>query len=218
MNTADNMPRRLTAGAISHGVTRRIGPVRTTAEPTADELDHRLGFDLGYRDGLATATAEAETAAIEARMAWEAAAQGQLDAALVELDTVRSACREAARALGEAHDGDRTWATMLATEVAYAAVVRLLGERAADRPLLGEYCAHLVATTGHDAAALYVAPAVLDEVRAHVTSVPVRPDAALECSGCRLEGERGQLRAGLRERLDGLRDALLGTLDNGPTV
>lgn len=215
MTAANDMPRRLAAGSVSQGSLRRIGGGASVAEPSADELDHRLGFDLGYRDGLSRATAEAETAAIEARVAWEAAAQARHEAVLAELVAARDACHAAATAFEDARDEDRSWAAALATEIAYAAVVRLLGARHADKRLMAEYGAQLVAIVGRDATTLRVAPDVLDDVRTCVTTIPVEADASLEPGGCMLEGSRGQWRAGLRERLDLLRDGLLVALDDG---
>jgi hypothetical protein len=63
----ERAPHRLDAASVNRGTTRRLA-ASPNVGGSADELDHRLGFDLGYRDGLARATAEAETAAIEARV------------------------------------------------------------------------------------------------------------------------------------------------------
>lgn len=218
MSAQDNMPRRLAAASVSHGMARRIGASVPPVEVSADEMDHRLGFDLGYRDGLSRATAEAETAAIEARVAWEASARAEVDAVIEELDAARKACAAAAHALGSAHDDERAWATTIATEIAFAAVVRLLGARHAERALVGDYCAQLIASAGRDVATLRVTPEAVDEVAAHVTTVPVIADPTLEPYGCVIEGNRGQWRAGLRERLDLLRDGLLAALDGESPV
>lgn len=180
--------------------------------PAAQELDHELGFDLGYRDGLARATAEVETAAIEARLAWEAQAQARQDEAMAALERARLACDAAAEAMAGACADEREWATGIAVEIAYAGIVRLLGQRHADSELLGAFCAAASREVAERPLRLRVAPCDFDSVVAHAGAATVEADDRLAPGSCELDTPRGRLVAGVAERLTLLRDALLDSL------
>ena len=215
MNMDDEQSaRRVEANVVSRGVARRL-TASSGAGISADELDHRLGFDLGYRDGLARATAEAETAAIEARVNWEAQAQVQLDTALAELTTARERLTVAADALNVACLDERDWAVGLAVEIAYAAVARLLGERHAQNDLIGALCARVVQDIPERPLRLRVSPDDVEAVSAHVRGMSVDGDERLSRGACVLETPRGRVVAGLAERLSVLRDTLLAVVGAG---
>ena len=202
---------RVDANVVSRGVARRLA-ASSGAGISADELDHRLGFDLGYRDGLARATAEAETAAIEARVNWEAQAQVQLDTALAELRTAQERLSVAADAMNVACLDERDWAVGLAVEVAYAAVARLLGERHAQNDLIAAHCARVVQDIPERPLRLRVSPDDVEAVSQHVNGVGVEADERLSRGECVLETPRGRVVAGLAERLSVLRDTLLAAV------
>lgn len=205
---------RLDANVVSRGVARRL-TASSSAGISADELDHRLGFDLGYRDGLARATAEAETAAIEARVNWEGQAQVQLDTALAELRTAQERLTAAADAMNVACLDERDWAVGLAVEIAYAAVARLLGERHAQNDLIAAHCARVVRDIPERPLRLRVSPDDVEAVSQHVHGVDVEADERLSRGDCVLETPRGRVVAGLAERLSVLRDTLLAAVGNG---
>lgn len=206
---------RLDAASVNRGTTRRL-VASSEASASADELDHRLGFDLGYRDGLARATAEAETAAIEARVNWETNAQAQLDAALAEVETARERLTAAADAMHVACLDEREWAVGLSVEIAYAAVARLLGERHARGELVGAMCARVVHDIPERPLRLRVSPDDFEAIAPHVHGVSVEADARLSNGACELETPRGRVVAGLAERMNLLRDTLLAAMDVTP--
>jgi flagellar biosynthesis/type III secretory pathway protein FliH len=202
---------RLDAASVNRGTARRL-VAPTEIHASADELDHRLGFDLGYRDGLARATAEAETAAIEARVNWETTAQAQLDAALADLEVARLRLTAAADAMNTARLDERDWAVGLAVEITYAAVVRLLGERHAQGELLGPMCARVVHDVPERPLCLRVAPEDLEAIAPHVNGVNIEVDARLSSGACELDTPRGRVVAGLGERMTLLRDTLVSAI------
>lgn len=206
---------RLDAASVNRGMTRRLA-ASSEAGASADELDHRLGFDLGYRDGLARATAEAETAAIEARVNWETHAQAQLDAALAERETARERLTAAADAMSVACLEEREWAVGLSVEIAYAALTRLLGERHARGELVGAMCARVVHDIPERPLRLRVSPDDLEAISPHVHGVSVEGDVRLSSGACEIETPRGRVVAGLAERMTLLRDTLLAALNGAP--
>lgn len=213
MNAFDERPaRRVGAASVSHGSARRLGVPMGEGAPTVQELDHQLGFDLGYRDGLARATADAETRAIEARTAWEAEARLQQDEALAALDHARVACLAAASAMGEACEDERAWATGVAVEIAYAAVVRLIGQRHAMRDLMGPLCEAALREVVERPLHLRVAPSDVESVSPYVTGASIAADERLSPGACELDTPRGRVVAGIAERLTLLRDTLLAGL------
>lgn len=212
--TGDGAGRRLGAAAVSRGMSRRLSAT-PEATPSPQELDHQLGFDLGYRDGLARATAEVETAAIEARVAWESAAQARMDEATAALESAQAACRAAAEAMADACADERAWATRVATELAYAAVIRFLGDRHASKELMGALCATALEDVHARPILIRIAPADYDSVAPHVGSATVEADDRLLPGACELDTPRGRVVAGVAERLTLLRDAWVASLVDG---
>lgn len=213
MSTSGDAPaRRLGAGSVSHGGVRRLSVSSERAGPSEQELDHQLGFDLGYRDGLARASVEVESAAVEARLAWETEAQARQDDALRELASAQAGCVAAAEAMAVACTDEHAWAAGAAVEIAYVAVVRLLGQRHASRDLVASLCIAAAHDVAERPVRIRVAPADLESVVPHVAGATVEADDRLAPGSCELDTPRGRVVAGVNERLTLLRDAFVAGL------
>lgn len=207
--------RRVGAASVSHGGGRRLLASPETAVPGAQDPDYQIGFDLGYRDGMAHATAEVETASIAARLAWESQAQSQHDQAMESLAAAQEACAAAAEAMAGACADEHAWATGAATEIAYTAVVRLLGQRHVTRELMASLCVAASREIPERPVRIRVAPTDFDGVVAHAGGVAVEADDRLAPGSCELDTPRGRMVAGVAERLTLLRDALVAGLSDG---
>lgn len=97
-------------------------------------------------------------------------------------------------------------------EVAYAAVVRLLGASAADRELLQAHCLSVAREFGDPPATLRVSADDLELLDIAALPLPVEPDRRLESGQCVIETGRGQFDCGLDVRLDAIRQAFLSGL------
>lgn len=206
--------RRVGAASVSRGGGRRLLASPEKAVPGAQELDHQIGFDLGYRDGMARATAEVEIASIAARFAWESQVQSQHDEAMESLAAAQEACVAAAEAMAGACVDEHGWAIGVATEIAYAAVVRLLGQRYATRELMASLCVAASREVDERPVRLRVAPADFDGVVAHANGIAVEADDRLAPGSCELDTPRGRMVAGVAERLTLLRDAFIAGLSD----
>jgi flagellar biosynthesis/type III secretory pathway protein FliH len=212
MNSSESAARRLDGASISHGPGRRLGEHAAPSHPTDTELDHQLGFDLGYRDGMARATHEATASAEEARLAWQAEAQTTLDEAIAALGRERETLQTVADAWRARLDDDRAWAETLVVQATYAAVVRFFGERHTADDLIGPLCAETLRQLPDRALRLRVSPNDVDAVRSCVGDTLVEADERLIPCACEVDTPRGRTVAGIAERMDILRDGLLHLL------
>jgi flagellar biosynthesis/type III secretory pathway protein FliH len=205
--------RRLSLGEVVQGQGRALErDGGDAAVPSADLKEYRLGFERGYTDGLQQARTEAEAAIAQARTEWERQAQAALDKAQADLLRSRERLDGVAGALAEALREDRRWAESTAVEMAYAAVLRVFGDKAVERSLVVELCAQARRETGGDVVGVRVAPADADAMHAAFPGLSVVADDSLPPGSCVLDSRRGRFDAGLEARLDHLREALLAAL------
>jgi flagellar biosynthesis/type III secretory pathway protein FliH len=135
---------------------------------------------------------------------------------LAEQDAARGRLAAAAEAMSVACLEERDWAVGLSIEIAYAAVAQLLGERHAQRELVGAMCARVVRDMPERPLRLRVAAEDIESVSPHMQGVTVEVDTRLSSGACELETPRGRVVAGLAERMTLLRDTLLAAMDAAP--
>jgi flagellar biosynthesis/type III secretory pathway protein FliH len=186
-------------------------PPEASAPDPADELRakqthifeeaRRLGYDKGISD------AEQEIA----QRVEKIAAQLQLEheAMIAKLQAGEQRFRQFVAALKDAIDRHGEAAETLAVEVAYASVIRLLGEKSADRSLMLDLCRAVIREYGHPPATLRVSEADLDLLEASQLDIPVEVDRRLAPGQCVIDTARGQFETGLDIRLAALSKALL---------
>lgn len=211
--------RRLLRHDVVQGQVRAFGAGNQealAATPVeADAEEHQLGFEQGYRDGLRQARAELEGVAAEARTEWEQQAQAALDDAQEALRAERERLVAMAEALAAALDEDLRWAESAAVEMAYAAMLHVLGDKAADRSLVAALCDQARRELGGGVVSVRVAEADAAALRDLAGGIPVVADASLPAGSCVLESRRGRFDAGLEAHLEQLRKALLAALYRG---
>jgi flagellar biosynthesis/type III secretory pathway protein FliH len=99
-----------------------------------------------------------------------------------------------------------------AAEIAYAAVVRLLGARVAERQLIADLCRAVLHDYGGPQAVLRLGEADMARLPDGVPGVTVEVDRRLGPGQCVIVTARGQFESGIDVRLERLRRALLDTL------
>lgn len=211
--------RRLSRHDVVQGQGRAFGerdPSTSLAPPVdADAEEYQLGFEQGYRDGLRQARTELEASAAQSRAEWEQQARAALDEAQNALHIERERLAVVADELSTALEEDRRWAESAAAEMAYAAMARLLGDKAADRSLVAALCGQARRELGGDVVIVRVAEADASALQVLPGGVSFVADASLPVGSCVLESRRGRFDAGLEARLEQLREALLAALYSG---
>lgn len=196
------------------GVSRSPRPSAPVQPDPAEQLrvQQKRMFDeacaQGQAEGLKDAEGEIEkrVARIESRLRVDhEAAMRKLKA---EEERLRNLFSGIAQSLSDCAIESET----MAIEVAYAAVVRLLGEKSVDRSLMTDLCRTVIKDYGHPPATLRVSDADLALVDAAALGIAVEADRRLAPGQCVVETARGQFESGLDVRLEGLRKALMASL------
>ncbi len=215
--------RRLSADRLESAEKPRLlgqGPVPAGDRPAPASPDpaeslraqQKQVLDAARQQGLAEGRrdAEAEVArqveAIAGRLRQEhAAAVGRLQAERQRFEALAASLRDAT---GE----HAATAELVALEVAVAAVVRLLGEKSADRSLMADLCRRVIHDYGHPPATLRVSEADMPLLEAIEFGIPVEADRRLASGQCVVDTVRGQFESGLDVRLEALCKSLLATV------
>lgn len=164
---------------------------------------HAEGFAKGMRE--AGEEVQARVRAAESKVEQTHAAETE------RLRAANQRMQALLLALPDAVAGLESQTHAAAAEIAYAAVVRLLGERNADHSLIDELCRQALAESRQRpvvvrvAASHYAALSALDESE----GVRIVADAELAPGQCRLETHKGVYESGLEIRLESLKQALL---------
>jgi flagellar biosynthesis/type III secretory pathway protein FliH len=189
-------------------------PAASAAPVTAEDPAQRLqaafdeARDRGFDEGMKDAGRE-----VERRV--EKIAQALRDdhaAAMASLQDSEDALRRLADALQTAVRRHAEDAETLAVEVAFAAVVRLLGEKATERSLMTELCRTVVREFGHPPATLRVSDSDLPLLETAQLEIPVEADRRLAPGQCVVDTARGQFESGLDVRLEAIKQSLLSGL------
>jgi flagellar assembly protein FliH len=104
-------------------------------------------------------------------------------------------------------------AETVAVEVAFASVLRLLGDKAADRSLVAQLAAAVAREYGHGAATLHVSEAERLMFESANSGLVIAVDRRLQSGQCIIETTRGQFDCGLDVRLEALKKAFLSGLN-----
>jgi flagellar biosynthesis/type III secretory pathway protein FliH len=222
----------------SDGEARRIVSLSTLlAPPVADDvvdvakaapedpaeqlrLEAARIFDAAREQGLREGRTQAETEISRARddarreiQAAHADEQARLEAMQAEgarlLRTLEALPAESESAMEE-----------LVVEVAYAAVLRILGATSADMSLVRALCQQALADMTQRPVVMRVHPLDADAVAALAdgSDVRVEADVRLQRGQCRLQTRRGDYDTSLEERLDALKLAFLAGLRETQTT
>jgi flagellar assembly protein FliH len=100
----------------------------------------------------------------------------------------------------------------VAVEAAFAALLKILGEKAAQRSLVRDYCREALAARGAGQATLRLAPEDCEGLELEAADLQVVADPALAPGQCVLESNRGTSDTGLDVRLEAMKRAFLDGL------
>ncbi|OWQ46384.1 hypothetical protein CDL60_12930 [Roseateles noduli] len=208
-----------------------LAPPASPSGPSVDEIrasvlaeDRQRAHEEGLREGLQEAQARVEAAIRQQAEQWQTRADAQWAAQTETLRTAREA--EIARLSRVVQDLDAAVAARLAAleddavDLAFAAVCRLIGERAATRETVADGVRLAIAQLS--GAALHrvrlhpddLALLADDPLRAAHASVEWVADPAVTPGGCLLDGAQGTLDTRLDRQLDRLRQVWLGAVDH----
>lgn len=167
----------------------------------------------GYAEGMARAEKEIEAASERARQTIEQAQSAESK----RLETANRRMEELLQGVSQAAaDADATTATWVA-EIAYAALVRFLGENGVDDALLKQVCRQALEEYRQRPVVLRVPVdevPMLQELSADA-SISIEGDARLAPGQCRLQTRKGDYDTGLEVRLDAIKQAFLRSVESG---
>jgi len=192
------------ASASVHGLSTPSGPTMQ------EQLE--AAFAKAKEQGLADGRQAAEAELAKRVQAAETRLRETTDAALKKLDEQRAHLLKLATSIEAAVSRHALDSEELAVEVAYAALVRVLGDAARERSLIPDLCRTIIREYGHPTATLRVSDADLPLLAEVDLGVPVEADRRLSAGEAVIDTARGQFECGLDVRLAAIADVLAGTL------
>lgn len=208
---------------IGEHLRRPLSMGKQIAEPASDPVEslraerERVLVEArlqGHAEGMRMADAEIQERASAAEARFEQTRAAESDRLRRSNQTIEVLLRD----LPLAVDALDERVACLASEIAYTALVRMLGESGGDAVWKPALCRQALDEVKLRPVTLHVAPgfaAGLDAV-ARAEQVRVVEDAALGPVSCRLETNRGIYDGGLEVRLEALKQALLRGLRMEP--
>jgi flagellar biosynthesis/type III secretory pathway protein FliH len=196
------------------GEARPIPSNGPSSAEAADALrvQHQQAFDAARERGLAEGAKDAERDIAQQVEKIERRLTAVHDAAIAKLEGEQLRLRQFIASLSGALQAHSIETETLAVEVAYAAMVRVLGEKSADRSLLPELCRNIVREYGHPPATLRVSDVDFSLFETSEFDIPVEADRRLLPGQCVIDTARGQFESGLDVRLEALTQALLSAV------
>jgi flagellar biosynthesis/type III secretory pathway protein FliH len=187
------------------------GPSATDAAE-ALRAQHQQAFDAARERGFAEGSKDAEREIALQVEKIERRLTAVHDAAIAKLEAEQTRLRQYIASLAGALQDYAIEAETLSVEVAYAALIRVLGEKSADRSLLPELCRTIVREYGHPPATLRVSDVDFPLFESTEFDIPLEADRRLLPGQCVIDTARGQFESGLDIRLDALTKSLLAAV------
>lgn len=176
------------------------------------EAEVAAAQEAGYRDGYAQGLKQAQEQVDRDKQAWKSRQQKELDAVRQQLETERTRWVLLAESLSAEMEKQAIQAEETAVSVAYAAIVKLLGDRYRDGEVMRDVVRSAMVQASHAIESVRVAEADA-ELLGDMKPILVVGDPTLAPGQCVLETRCGQYGTGLDVRLDSLKKALLSGLD-----
>lgn len=202
--------RRIGRDQVHAGVTRTLA---LAAVPDIVPAVDAGAVERGYQEGLAAGRAEALAERDGLVAEWRQEVEATLLLGKAELDQASDRYADAMARLCREIEDDRLWAESLAVEVAFATVTRWLGEHRLDERVLEQFCTEIMRSHPGSAFTVRISAADAAALATVGTALTLVPDASLAPGELTLESTRGGFDAGIRARLDAVRDALLAGLE-----
>lgn len=185
-----------------------IGVCGAAAESSAETEKYRQayleGFDAGYADGDKEAHLALDDAQAIARAAEETARN--------EMDRWRGAVLSLTEQCAKVVDEQRAQTDALAVTIAFAAVCKLIGSKAAEQELVGALCREALANMRLEPVRLRVAASDMASLDPVVLALPVTADPALQPGDCIIDTPLGGRDVGAETQMQALLQALLAAL------
>lgn len=185
-------------------------PAPDTAERLRREREQVL--EAARQEGQAKGLAEAEADVSRRVEAIASRLEAEHQAAMERLQARASAVSKLADGLAAAVSDHASVAEEVAVEAAFAAVLRILGDKATERSLVREVCQQALAARGAGMATLRLSPADREGLDIDAIDLQVVADPSLAPGQCILESTRGASDTGLDVRLEAMKRAFLDGL------
>lgn len=186
------------------GIDVGVAAAESSAETEAYRQAYLEGFDAGYADGDKEARLALDDAQAIARVAEETARN--------EMDRWRSAVVSLTEQCAKAVDEHRAQVDTLAVTVAFAAVCKLMGSKAAEQDLVGALCREALANMRMEPVQLRVAASDMASLDPDMLVLPIVADSALQPGDCIIETPLGGRDVGAETQMRALLQALLEAL------
>ncbi len=179
-----------------------------------DEQDVRKAmldqaFEQAREQGRTMGLADAEAEVARRSGAVELNLRSEYEAAHLSMEKQREKLLRLAESIQAELERFSEQCEATALEVAYAAVLRLLDQKAVERTLMQELCRAALKSHGLDGAVLRVAEDDLESVELDIPGTRIVADQRLRPGQCVMETARGQYETGLDVRLEAMRQAFL---------
>jgi flagellar assembly protein FliH len=161
--------------------------------------------ELAYAEGMKAAEREIQKRVQEI----EADLAKSQQKSLAELETTTAALKKAAASIETAINQHAIEAEEIAIEIAYASILRLLGDKAVERILMQEICHAVSNEYGHSIATLRISEADSSMLESAALNMPIQIDHRLKPGECVVETARGQFACGIDVRLEALKKAFI---------
>jgi flagellar biosynthesis/type III secretory pathway protein FliH len=208
---SDSRPLRIGVPAGKGADTSGPGTASAPSGPTMQE-QLEASFAKAKEQGLAEGRLAAEAELAKRIQAAEARLRESTEAALKKLEEERARLLSLAASIEAAVSRHALDSEELAVEVAYAALVRVLGDAAREHSLIPDVCRAIVREYGHPTATLRVSDLDLPLLADVDLGVPVEADRRLSAGEAVIDTARGQFECGLDVRLAAIASTLAATL------
>jgi flagellar biosynthesis/type III secretory pathway protein FliH len=185
-------------------------PAPDLAAQQKQEVDRQ--FEAARREGEARGLADADAAVAKRVDEIAARLRAEHELECERLDAKRAALAALIEGIEAALARQAREVEEVAVEAAFAAVVRILGDKAAERTLMRELCVQALQARGVGAATLRLSPGDLALVDLPDADLQLVADAALKPGQCVLGSSRGTSDTGLDVRLEAISRAFLDGL------
>lgn len=201
------------ADALAAPVPALAAAAETAPDPAAQlRLERDQVFEAARAEGKAQGLAEAEAEVAKRVDAISRRLEIEHRKAMQALETRIAEISRLGEGMAAAIAEHAAASEETAVESAYAALLRVLGERSADRTLMRELCQQALLSRGAGSATLRLAPEDREDLALEGTDLQIIADAALTPGQCILESNRGASDTGLDVRLEAMKRAFLAGL------
>lgn len=197
---------------VTSGTSAGPGTALEDALALRREEELAAAQEAGYRDGYAHGLKQAQEQVDRDNQAWKSMQQKEADAVRQQLDIERARWVALVGSLSAEMEKQAIQAEEVAVGVAYAAIIKVLGDRYRDGEVMRDVVSSAMVQAGHAIESVRVAEADV-ELLGEVESILVVGDPGLSPGQCVLETRYGHYDTGLDVRLDSLKKALLSGLD-----